>query len=70
MFGLSVPLSQKIILAPRKTKALTVDTNVNEGAITSSPCFIFNNMAAISRASVQDVVNNTFFNPYFFSKKS
>jgi hypothetical protein len=40
-----------------------VETNVYEGIIISSPGFVSINIAAISRASVQEVVRSTFLNP-------
>ena len=70
MFGISNSLSQKTIFAPRRTNAFTEETNVYEGAMISSPVFVFINIAAISRASVHEVVSNTFLNPNLFSKKS
>ena len=45
--------------APRSTKALTQETKVNEGRITSSPGSMFSSRAHISSASVQDGVNST-----------
>ena len=70
ILGVSVSLSQNTILAPRSTKAFTEDTNVYEGAIISSPAFVLIKIAAISKASVQEVVSNTFLKPNLFSKKS
>jgi len=58
MFGVSSPLSAKTMRAPRSTKALTVETKVKLGAITSSPGPMSARMAAISRASVQEVVSS------------
>ena len=43
--------------APRRTKALAVETKVKEGTMTSSPGFRFRRIAAISRAWVQEVVS-------------
>jgi hypothetical protein len=37
---------------------LQIETNVNEGAITSSPSFIFNKIADISNALVHEVVRS------------
>ena len=47
------------IRAPRRTKALTVETKVKEGTITSSPLRQSRSSAAISRAWVQEVVSST-----------
>ena len=46
----------KMGFAPRKAKAFTVDTKVWDGRMTSSPGWISNSNADISRACVQDVV--------------
>ena len=45
-------------LAPRSTKALAVETNVNDGTMTSSPGLRSSSSAAISRACVQEVVSS------------
>ena len=50
MFIVLGSISTKTIFAPLKTNGFTVETNVNEGAITSSPSFISANIAAISVA--------------------
>jgi hypothetical protein len=48
------------IVAPLKTKALAVETNVKEGMMTSSPGLIPERIADISNASVQEVVRRHF----------
>ena len=52
-------MSTKTIVAPLCTNASAVETNVYEGIITSSPGLISANIAAISNACVQEVVNKT-----------
>ncbi|MOA39220.1 hypothetical protein D3C78_1609810 [compost metagenome] len=69
MLGLLGSLSAKIIFAPRNTNALAVDTKVKDGMMISSPGCVLIKMAAISSASVQDVVSSTFLKPNFDSKK-
>ena len=54
--------------APRITNALTLDTNVKAGTITSSPGLMSSRNAAISRACVQDVVSSTLGTPSVSSK--
>ncbi len=49
--------SAKTGRAPRSTKALTVETKVKAGTMTSSPGWISSSRAAISSACVQDVVS-------------
>ena len=56
MLGLCGSLSAKTMRAPRRAKALAVDTKVKAGTITSSPSRMFSSSAAISSASVQEVV--------------
>ncbi len=55
--------SQKTGLAPRRTKALTVETKVNDGTMTSSPGPMSSSRAAISSACVQEVVSSAFGTP-------
>ena len=45
--------------APRSTKALAVETKVNEGMMTSSPGPMSHSSAAISSAAVPEVVSRT-----------
>ena len=52
-------MSTKTGRAPRSTNAFAVETNVNDGTITSSPGPMSSSSAAISRACVQDVVSST-----------
>ena len=59
MFKVSNVESTKTGFAPKSAKALAVDTNVNDGTITSSPGFKLHSNADISSACVQDVVSNT-----------
>ena len=59
-FGWLDDESANTIFAPRKTNAFAVDTKVYEGMITSSPSSVLISMAAISKASVQEVVNKHF----------
>ena len=70
MFIVSGRMSTKTGLAPRRTKALAVETNVNEGTMTSSPGFRSQRMAAISRAAVQDGVISTRWMPNRSSNSS
>ena len=49
--------------APRRTNAFSVETNVNDGAITSSPGPTSSSRAAISSACVHDVVRSAFGTP-------
>ena len=57
MLSVSGRMSAKTGRAPRSTKALMVDTKVNEGTMTSSSDFASSNKALISRAWVHDVVS-------------
>ena len=50
--------SQNTGRAPRSTNAFAVDTNVNDGTITSSPGWMSSSSAAISSACVQEVVSS------------
>ena len=59
MLSVSGRMSTKTSRAPSRTNALAVDTNVNDGKITSSPGFRLHKMAAISRAAVHEGVNST-----------
>ena len=52
-------ISVKTSRAPRCTKASAVEQKVKEGSMTSSPGFIWQSRADISRADVQDVVRYT-----------
>ncbi len=56
--------------APRSTKALAVETNVNDGTITSSPGRASSSSAAISRACVQDVVSSALPDPTVCSSRA
>ena len=56
--------------APRSTNALTVDTNVNAGQITSSPGWMSSSSAAISSACVHDVVRSAFGAPVICSSSA
>ena len=47
-------------VAPRRTKALAVETNVKDGMITSSPGPTPLRIAAISSAAVHEWVSNAF----------
>ena len=51
-------MSAKTGFAPRRAKALAVETKVNDGTITSSPGLRSSSRAAISRAWVQLVVSS------------
>ena len=59
-------MSTKTGTAPRSTKALAVETNVNDGMITSSPSARSSSMAAISSACVQEVVSRQSPPPTFW----
>jgi hypothetical protein len=59
MFKVSGLTSTKTGLAPARITAFAVDTNVNEGMITSSPGSRSQSIAANSRAEVHDGVINT-----------
>ena len=56
--------------APRRAKALAVDTKVYDGMITSSPSPMSNSSAAISSAAVHEWVSRTFGAPSFDSISS
>ena len=56
-------MSTKMGLAPRRTTALAVETNVYDGRMTSSEGPKSHRIAAISRAEVQDVVSSTRWAP-------
>ena len=60
MLSVSGRMSTKTGVAPRSTNALAVDTNVNDGMITSSPTPTSLRIAAISRAAVQECVRSAF----------
>jgi len=60
MLGISGKVSAKTILAPLSRKALAVEGNVNEGMMTSSPGPTSERMAAISKASLHEVVSKVF----------
>src|SRR5438094_9208508 len=68
-FRVSGLISMKIGRAPRSTKALTVETKVKEGTITSSPGLRSRSSAAISSACVQDVVSMALGTPRVYSSK-
>ncbi len=59
MFSVSASTSTKTGVAPRSTNALAVETNVNDGMITSSPGPTPASSAAISSAPVQECVIST-----------
>ena len=61
-------MSQKTGVAPRRTKALAVVTNVYDGTITSSPGRMSSKSAAISKAWVQEVVRSTLGTPSVSSR--
>ena len=52
-------MSTKTVRAPRSANAFAVDTNVNDGTMTSSPGCMSSSSAAISSACVHDVVSST-----------
>jgi hypothetical protein len=54
----------------KKIKVFNETIFDKEGNITSSPGSMFNRMAAISKASVQDVVSKHFLKPKRSSKKA
>ena len=56
-------LSTKTGVAPRRAKALAVETKVKEGMITSSPGPTPDSIPAISSACVHDVVSMTVWAP-------
>ncbi len=56
--------------APRSTNALTVETNVNAGQITSSPGWMSSSSAAISSACVHDVVSSALRAPVISSSSA
>ena len=56
-------MSTKTGTPPRSTKAFAVDTNVNEGMITSSPGRMSPSRAAISNAPVQECVSSALTQP-------
>ena len=57
MFSVSGRMSTNTGTAPRSAKALAVETNVNDGMITSSPGCRSSRSAHISSAWVHDVVS-------------
>ncbi len=63
MFNVSGRMSTKTGVAPRSTNAFAVETNVNDGMMTSSPAPTPLRMAAISRAAVQECVRSAFWLP-------
>ena len=63
MFSVSGRTSQNTGFAPRRTKALAVETKVNDGTITSSPGRTSSSSAAISSACVHDVVTSARVTP-------
>ncbi len=70
MFRVSGRMSTKTGTPPRSTKALAVDTKVNEGMMTSSPGPTSQRMAAISSAAVQEWVSSALRQPRFCSSHS
>ena len=62
-FGSSPRLSTNTIVAPWRTNASALETNVYDGTITSSPGPTPVRMAAISSASVHEVVSRHFPKP-------
>ena len=58
-FSVSGSTSTKTGVAPRRTNALAVEENVNEGMITSSPGPTSDSSAVISSAPVQECVMST-----------
>ncbi len=63
ILNVSSLISQKTTFAPLNKKALIVDENVNDGAITSSPLCKSAKIEAISSAVVPDVVKSIFLIP-------
>ncbi len=62
-FSVSGRMSTKTGTPPRSTNAFAVDTNVNEGMITSSPGTMLARRAAISNAPVQECVSSALTQP-------
>ena len=58
MFSVSARMSTNTGTAPRSTKALAVETNVNDGMMTSSPGSRSSSSAAISSAAVHECVSS------------
>jgi hypothetical protein len=56
--------------APRRAKALAVETKVKEGTMTSSPALISSSNAHISSAWVQEVVTSARGTPSVCSSNS
>ena len=63
-------MSAKTGRAPRSTNAFTVETNVNDGTITSSPGRKSSSSAAISSACVHDVVSSARRTPSVLSSSA
>jgi hypothetical protein len=61
-------ISTKTGTTPLFTKAIAVDTNVNEGIIISSPSFRFNKVAIISKPPVAECVKNKSESVYILDK--
>jgi len=59
MFSVSHRESMKTGRAPKRAKALAIDTNVKDGTLTSSPGFSERSSADISNACVQDEVSRS-----------
>ncbi len=59
MFSVSGSMSTKTGVAPRRTNALAVEENVNDGMITSSPGPTPASSAVISSAPVHECVMST-----------
>ena len=70
MLSVSSRMSTNTGTAPRRTKAVAVDENVNDGMITSSPSPISASSAASSRAAVHDGVSSTRSAPVLSSSHS
>ena len=68
-FCISAAWNAMFDATPRMTNALTVDTKVKEGKMTSSPGWISSRNAIISSAWVQEVVNKAFSTPRFSSNQ-
>ena len=63
MLSVSARMSTKTGTPPRSTKAFAVDTNVNDGMITSSPGRMSARSAAISSAAVHECVSSALRQP-------
>src|SRR5687767_7339271 len=70
MLRVSGLMSTNTATAPLNTNALAVDANVNDGMITSSPGWISQSSAVISRAAVPDGVRRTSGDPVLADSQS